>query len=96
MTTREEALQAQEAAKIWLADNLKLQIHPKNSIVIKAASGLKFLGHQIYPTSNVSVDKYMLSKIPKAINTTNVASYINSHLPKRYARRLPWVLKDKI
>jgi hypothetical protein len=94
--SKSEALHTQEVATQWLQYNLRLQVHPKNSFVFRASHGIRFLGHWIYPSSDVSAERSMLKKIPDVLDRTNAASYMNSRLPCRYAKRMPWLLRERL
>jgi hypothetical protein len=94
--SKQETLYAREVATDWLKTVLKLQVHPDNTFVVRVRHGIRFLGHWIYPSSDVTVEPYLLEKIPKVMDRTNAASYMNSRLPRRYAKRMPWILKEKL
>ncbi|MEK7059500.1 MAG: hypothetical protein AAB971_01960, partial [Patescibacteria group bacterium] len=91
---REQAIAVQKVASIWLLDSLSLRIHPKNDVLARASQGLKFLGHQIYPTSGITINKTMSKKINQRINKQNAGSYKSMHLTTKQARQLPWLLND--
>lgn len=89
-------MQSQKAATIWLSSNLKLKVHSNNNVIVKVSHGLRFLGHYIYPSSNLSVDRTMTNKIKRDLHVQNVGSYKAMHLPNRLRRRFPWLLYDSI
>lgn len=91
---RERAVEAQRAATAWLNDHLKLYIHPNNNVIIKTRAGLHFLGHRIYPASPLSVDRSMLNRLHKSINTNNAASYYAMNLPRKEVKRITWLLAE--
>jgi hypothetical protein len=94
--TQQQALTAQKIATAWLKANLRLCVHDSNNIVIRTNQGLVFLGHYIYSLAPVSVDRAMSRKIRQGINPTNIASYGAMQLPRRRAKQLPWLLRDKL
>ena len=94
--TKEQAEQAKEIATQWLLDKLRLKVHIKNNIVVKANRGLLFLGHQIYPSSGISIDRCMVSKIERKISQSSAGTYQAMYITKRQAKRLPWLLRELI
>ncbi|MGH7195883.1 MAG: hypothetical protein ACREGA_03845 [Candidatus Saccharimonadales bacterium] len=93
--SRLAAVMAQSIAKAWLLDNLKLQIHARNNVLIKASQGLHFLGHRIYPSS-ISVSPALLRKINQQIAVANTASYQAQRLPHNFRSQLPWILDQRL
>jgi retron-type reverse transcriptase len=93
---KEEAEYAKNAITTWLLDVLHLKVHPNNNLAVKTSSGLLFLGHQIYPTSRVSIDKAMTKKLKQRLDRRNAGSYRAMYLPKKLAKRFPWMLRERI
>ncbi len=94
MNTKQEVIRAQQVATAWLRDKLKLGVHERNNVIIKASQGLLFLGHKIHPLSPISVDKHMLTKILAELDVNNAASYQAMHVPRRKIKLLPWLLRQ--
>ena len=94
LNIEKQANKAKDISTKWLFDTLKLNIHIKNNVIIKAKYGLHFLGHWIYPTSNIVIDSNMANKIVRDINSRNASSYGAMYLTKRQKRQLSWLLKD--
>jgi len=92
MSSKKEAMEAQNLATSWLSDHLHLTVHKKNNAIIRPSQGLYFLGHQIYP-SGISVDGAMARKIKQKINRRNAGSYQAMHLSPKQAKQLPWLLR---
>jgi RNA-directed DNA polymerase len=92
--TKQEAEQISLTATTWFKDNLKLKVHAKNNIVVRSKHGLHFLGHRIYPSSNVVVEPMQLKKIMSELSRKNVSSYRSQKLPKRVAKRFDWMIKS--
>jgi len=89
---KNQAVQAQLVVTEWLLKNLYLKIHKSNNVVVKTSSGLRFLGHEIYATSGIIIDKAMRCKLVKNINMKNIGTYRAMHLSKKYAKRISWLL----
>ncbi|OGL30266.1 hypothetical protein A3D14_00210 [Candidatus Saccharibacteria bacterium RIFCSPHIGHO2_02_FULL_47_12] len=96
MRTQKEANEAQDVATAWLLEMLRLRVHPRNNVVIRANQGLHFLGHSIYSFLSLSVDKVMGRKVKQGLNMRNAASYKAMNLPRRVSKQLPWELLDKL
>ncbi len=92
INSEDEAIEVQYTATKWLASSLFLKVHEKNNIVIPVKHGIHFLGHQIYPTSNISIDHAMRRKVMQKIDHRNAGSYKAMHLPYKLAKQLPWFL----
>jgi RNA-directed DNA polymerase len=93
VNTKLEAEQVSFTATKWLKDTLKLKVHARNNIVVRSKHGLHFLGHRIYPSSNVVVESKQLKKIMSELSRKNVSSYMAQKLPKRVAKRFDWMIK---
>ena len=96
MRHKVEAEKAQSDSTDWLADKLRLTVHSRNNVIIKAKQGLYFLGHKIHPKSPLSVDKAMAVKIANNVNALNVSSYKAMHLTARQAKLLPWLMLEHL
>ena len=96
MQSAEQACEAQKVASKWLFDALRLSIHSKNNIVVKASRGLKFLGHQIYPLSGVTVDRTMARRLPLKIDRQNAGGYKAMHLTRKQSKQFSWLLRDNV
>ncbi len=93
--TRRRAYQFQCKATQFLYDNLSLSINHRNNIVVPAADGLKFLGHEISTDSYV-VDKHTTRSVLKKVNASNAASYKALYLPPSARQQLDWILLDEV
>lgn len=80
----------------WLSDNLCLSVHAKNNVITKTTKGLLYLGHQIYATSEISVDKTMARKIEQKIDVRRASTYKAMHITSKQAKRIPWLLRNQI
>jgi hypothetical protein len=92
LSDRQKADMAKLTSTDWLSDELKLTVHAKNNVIIKANQGLYFLGHKIYPHSPLSINKVMAKKITDNVSRNNMASYKAMHLTKKQSKKLPWLL----
>jgi len=71
---REQALGVQARVTKFLAENLFLEIHPRNNIVQKSRHGLRFLGSWLHPNGR-SLQARTIQRITKRLAMTNAASY---------------------
>ena len=76
-------------AGIWLKNNLSLQLHKGNNVIIPAAKGLKFLGHRICMNS-VTIDKNNARKLAQATNKEALLRYNAMHLSPKQRKLLLW------
>jgi RNA-directed DNA polymerase len=70
----------------FLSEELKLTLHSKNNLIVKARHGLKFLGVQLW-SSGRRLSKRNRGRILERLGLRNVASY-NGVLEKHAGRRL--------
>jgi hypothetical protein len=92
INTRIQAIKIQQYATNWLFNNLVLKINHKNNVIIKASHGLRFLGHNIYPYSDISIDRAMIEKLKRNITIRNTASYKSMYLPDREIKQIDWLV----
>ena len=78
----------------FLARKLFLEVHSTNNSVVKAASGIHFLGHRVYP-NGVTVAPSLARKISRDITPANASGYSAQVLPRRLRRDLPWYLVEQ-
>lgn len=79
----------------FLRKRLHLRLHAKNNVIFRAKHGVKFLGHQLYPFSPISVDQKMMRDIDRLISPDNYPSYYAMHIPRRKRKHFAWRLLDK-
>lgn len=95
--TDREALENMKAvAGTFLSERLKLTLHPKNNLIIKARHGLKFLGTELWPSGR-RLSKRNQTRIPLRLNLRNTPSYhgvISKHGGKKMQKWLSWRVHD--
>lgn len=70
-----ESLQLKrELAESFLSNILRIDLHSKNNIIVKAKHGIKFLGTVIYPTGR-RLNKRSRKRIKQRLNDRNISSY---------------------
>jgi hypothetical protein len=94
LPNKPQAKIVQQQATTWLLDNLKLQVHSRNNVIVKASQGLHYLGHNIYPHSPLSVDRLMARKVNQNVTSRNISSYKAMALSRKQRERLPWLLVE--
>lgn len=92
--TRRQAYLSRDRAAAFLTDHMKLNINPKNNIVIAANRGLKFLGHTVTAES-AFVDKYTTRRVLQRLDWHNASSYRALPLVKTARDGLDWILFEK-
>jgi RNA-directed DNA polymerase len=92
--TRKQALIARNSATDFLYSALKLNINPKNNIVIAESRGLRFLGHDI-TNIKATVDKHTTSSVLQKLNSRNVSSYKVLYMEENAKKQLDWILLEK-
>lgn len=92
--TRRAAFALRGQAEDFLHQHLRLSINPKSNVVVPAASGLKFLGHDITRAA-VIVDRHTTKRILPKIGWHNVSSYKALALPTEAKNSLDWILLEK-
>ena len=90
--SRSEAEIAKLQVTEWLAYELKLTVHQKNNVIIKAGQGLRFLGHSIFTRSQITTDKEITIKITNNLNIQNISSYKAMRLTYRQSKLLTWLI----
>jgi retron-type reverse transcriptase len=94
LPSRRQAYVSHGLATDFLRNRLRLTLNPKNDIVVTAASGLKFLGHNLTGTF-LSVDKHTTKSILSKIELHNIASYRAMPLAPVAKNQLDWILLEK-
>lgn len=82
----------------FLNSELRLEINPKNGIIIKARQGLKFLGVEIFPRGR-RLNKRNLKRTRERLDLSNVSSYsglIKKHCNSKKIKRFNWEILEKI
>lgn len=80
----------------FIEAKLKLEINPKNDIIVKARSGLHFLGVEIFPKGR-RLKKRNWQRAEERLNVQNVASYkglIDKHSNKKSKKYFNWVISQ--
>ena len=81
MPNKDSLIKARITVKDFLTNNLDLELHSKNDIIVKSRWGLHFLGVDIFPKGR-RLNGRNQSRIFEKINLKNVASY--SGIVKKY------------
>ena len=82
----------------FLESKLKLQLNPKNDIIIKPSHGLKFLGVKLYPSGRKLTSRNK-KRIANRLNSRNISSYygnIKQHENKRSQKLFSWQTHNKL
>jgi retron-type reverse transcriptase len=90
MPSEEAANIAQRLTTNWLLEELGLRVHARNNWVFRARFGLHFLGHAIYPSSPIAVERAMRTKINQRLTARNAVSYQTLRLPAKDRKQAPW------
>ena len=78
-----EAFNFQKNADSWLSENLHLNLHAKNNVIVQSKQGIHMLGHWIYPKHHLIVDRAMRRKVYRNLDISNASTYKSMHIPKR-------------
>ncbi|MGH7195511.1 MAG: hypothetical protein ACREGA_01915 [Candidatus Saccharimonadales bacterium] len=81
-------------AERFLQTQLQLALNPKNDVIVRAAAGLKFLGHDV-SAKNIVVDRHTTKKVLSKISPRSVASYRSLYLPPEARKELDWILFEE-
>lgn len=95
---KQELMQFRARVIHFLAESLKLKLQPKNDIIVKAQSGLKFLGVILYPNSR-KLNARNQNRIQKRLNLKNVGSYyglVKVHGSPKVMRKFGWDIIEKL
>jgi retron-type reverse transcriptase len=95
MPTRQTAREIRDSATLFLREHLRLQVNPKNDIIVRASDGLQFLGHRITP-SEINVDRHTTMAALGRANYQNLASYKSLKFDKLTKRQLDHQVLDEI
>ena len=80
----------------FLSDKLKLTLHSKNNLIVKARHGLKFLGTELWSSSR-RLSKRNKTRITSRLNLRNTPSYhgvISKHGNEKMQKWLNWAMYD--
>lgn len=87
----------QNKTESFLNEQLKLKLHTKNNLIIKAKHGLKFLGVVLYPKGR-RLNRRNWSRTQRRINTRNIGSYwglVGQNQPADL-KKLQWCTLPKV
>jgi RNA-directed DNA polymerase len=79
-------------SEIFLRNALRLELHRRNNVIVKARQGVHFLGADIFPNGR-RLRKRMRCKIFRKISRRNLASYLallKSHEKPSRVREILW------
>jgi len=82
----------------FLREALRLEINPKNDIIIRANKGLKFLGVEIFRAGrrlNKRNRKCVIAKL-KAKNIASYKGLVDKHCNPKKRKRFNWIIFNKI
>ena len=82
----------------FLSDKLKLTLHNKNNLIVKASHGLKFLGTELW-SSGRRLSKRNKTRIASRLNLRNTPSYhgvISKHGGEKMGKWLNWQVHEII
>jgi RNA-directed DNA polymerase len=85
-----------KAVTTFLSDELKLTLHAKNNVLVKARHGLKFLGVELW-SSGRRLSKRNMIRIDARLNLKNVPSYhgvIAKHGSPKLKKWLNWKVHE--
>ena len=88
----------QKAVTDFLSDELKLTLHAKNNVIVKARHGLKFLGVELWPSGR-RLSKRNQSRIDARLNLRNTPSYhgvIAKHGGPKLQKWLDWRVHELV
>jgi hypothetical protein len=91
-----EVVAYRTATKAFLTEKLRLALQPRNDIVVKGTSGLKFLGVEIFPSGR-RLRQRILRRVQDKLTIRNSASYrglMHHHQPDSI-KWFDWLLVDK-
>jgi len=94
---RGRLVQSQERVKGFLEDHLKLNLHGKNNILVRAKDGMRFLGVMLYPAGR-RLNNRNRRRILERLNVRNAGSYsgmVKQFEKKKYLKRFQWELVEK-
>ena len=80
----------------FLSDKLKLSLHSKNNLIVKARHGLKFLGTELW-SSGRRLSKRNKNRIASRLSLRNTSSYygvISKHGDEKMQKWLSWQVHD--
>lgn len=80
----------------FLSDKLKLSLHSKNNLIVKARHGLKFLGTELW-SSGRRLSKRNKNRIASRLSLRNTPSYygvISKHGDEKMQKWLSWQVHD--
>jgi len=80
----------------FLSDKLKLTLHSKNNLIVKARHGLKFLGTELW-SSGRRLSQRNKTRIASRLNLRNTPSYhgvISKHGGEKMQKWLSWKIHD--
>ncbi|MFT7184508.1 MAG: RNA-directed DNA polymerase, partial [Oceanicoccus sp.] len=87
-----------KAVTAFLSDELRLTLHSKNNVLVKARHGLKFLGVQLW-SSGRRLSKRNMIRIDARLNLKNIPSYhgvIAKHGSPKLQKWLDWKVHELI
>ena len=86
----------QKATKFFLSDELRLTLHSKNNVIVKACQGLKFLGVELWPSGR-RLSKRNKFRIDVRLNLKNIPSYhgiVAKHESQKLQKLMDWKVYD--
>jgi len=89
-------LGAIQRAQSFLKKHLKLDLHAKNDLVLKAKDGLRFLRVVLYPPGG-KLNNRNRKRVLERLNVRNAGSYsgmVKQFEEKKYLKRFQWELFD--
>jgi len=95
---KDELLRIKALTSDFIENELKLDLHPKNNLIVEAKHGLKFLGVILYPSGR-RLSKRNQARIKDRVNLRNSGSYwgvISQHETVEKIKDFQWDLVDSI
>jgi retron-type reverse transcriptase len=93
--TRQVARELRRDATLFLHENLRLDVNPKNDVIVRSGDGLDFLGHHI-TSAEIIVDRHTTVAALSSVNYRNLASYKSLKFDNRIKRRFDHQVLDEI
>lgn len=76
----------------FLKNDLKLTLHSKNNLIVKAKHGVKFLGVKLYPAGRRLTERNR-NRVIQKVNFRNLSSYhglVAQHENSKLLKKLNW------
>lgn len=82
----------------FLQENLRLQLHRRNNLIVRSKHGLKFLGVVLFPHGR-KLNKRNIGRLHSRLNQQNAGSYfglVQKHGNMKSIKQFQWLLLEQI